>query len=268
MPTSSLRIIVSHRSGLLAGALLVLTMLSMPLDSLAQAQERDTTVTSRSIQQATTADTTLTSAAPRQTLTDTPKRPMGFSLHVDYGKPAVSLLSEENKWELGGRFLFYERYYLTGEYGYGLLSPDNAIENGTYQSEGNYWRVGGGYMVPIGLKSRLGLGAMYARSTFTDEGRASIQSSLGNESIDFGSRQGEARWLEIVVTSEGYLRLNKERAQATINRMFSVGFFLRARFLGAYDRHEILDTYAVPGYGRTVNDPQFAANLFLRIHIY
>ncbi|RED96188.1 hypothetical protein [Marinoscillum furvescens] len=191
------------------------------------------------------------------------------SLLWDYGKSITTAAGFDQKYEGSLTLLFFERYYLIGEAGKASLSPENAIENGSYTSEGEYFRVGGGYMAPINATSRLGIGVNYAISTFEDRGSAWIKSSEGVQDdyqYNFGPRQGEARWIEAAITSESNLRLNKKEPEAKINQLFSIGFQFRMRFMSTYDRYSVIDVYSVPGYGRVVNNPNPALNIYLRFH--
>lgn len=196
-----------------------------------------------------------------------PAQPFSISFLIDYGKPAVSLISDEQRYEGGLNLLFFDHYSITGEYGYGSLHPRNALQNGNYYSEGNYFRVGGGYLNTIGPKSKLGFSVRYGQSTFKDRGEIFVESASGIQEgyeTTFGPRSSEARWIELVVTSESRIIFNKENQDARINHLFSLGFHIRLRFMSSYDRYPIYDTYAVPGYGRTVNNPNPAVNVYLR----
>lgn len=197
-----------------------------------------------------------------------PAQPFSMSFLLDYGKPALSMLTDETRYEGGINLMFFDHYSIIAEYGHGELHPKNALQNGNYYSEGDYFRVGGGYMNNVGLTSKLGLSVRYAQSTFTDRGEVFIKSASGIQDgyeTTFGPRNSEARWVEVVITSESRLIFDKENPAAKINHLLSLGFHARLRFLSSYDRYPTYDTYAIPGYGRTVNNPNPAINLFLRI---
>ena len=210
-----------------------------------------------------------TTASDTVTVADIPKepaQPFSFSFIVDYGKPAVSFLSGETRYEGGLNLLFFDHYSLIGEYGFADLHPENGLQNGDYFSEGNYFRVGGGYLNNIGPKSKLGLSVRYGQSTFTDIYYTYQTSSIQNDTeIVNGPRNSEARWVEVVLTSESRLIFDRANPENKINHLFSLGFHVRLRFLSSYDRYPVYDTYAIPGYGRTVNNPNPALNLYLRI---
>lgn len=191
------------------------------------------------------------------------------AFHFDYGKIATTLLGVDEKYEVGASLLILEQYLLVGEFGNAVLEPETAFRNGTYTSEGLYYRFGGGYMKQINLTSKLGIGALYGLSKFSDRGAVFISSSTGvqDDFVNTFDRQGlEARWLEVFLTSESWFRLNKKNADAPINKRFALGFYIRFRFLTSYDSFELFDVYKIPGYGLTVNDPQAALNLFVKFY--
>ncbi len=189
------------------------------------------------------------------------------SFSFDYGKALVSVAGFEQKYEGAFTLLFFDNYYLTGEIGTGDLEPKNGIENGKYRSEGNYFRIGGGYLKAINSTSKLGLGVRYAKSSFNDQGEYYVESQSGSQddySERFERKQLEARWVEMVLTSESFVRFKKSEPEARINRLFSLGFHLRLRVMSSYDRYSPIDVYSVPGFGRTINNPNLALNLFLK----
>lgn len=202
---------------------------------------------------------------------ETPPPFFQASLNLDYGKLGTTLIGLDEKYEAGLTMIFFNQYYLLGEYGMAKLEPENAFKNGRYLSEGSYYRVGGGFLKQLNAKSRLGLGVMYAASQFQDEGAIFISSPTGVQddyNRAFERKNLSARWLEVMITSENRLVPNKENPDAWINQLFAVGFYLRARFLSTYDRFEPIDVYTIPGYGRTVNNPNLALNLYLKMYVF
>lgn len=198
-------------------------------------------------------------------LPEEPPTIVSTSLLFDYGKAALSAAGFEDKYEGGLTFTFFDHYYIAGEYGVANLQPENALQNGNYSSEGSYFRVGGGYQVPIDAKNNLAFGVRYAQSKFTDQGEIFQESEIQeNYSKSFGPRKSEARWIEMVISSEGRLTPRKSNPENKINHLFYLGFHIRLRFMSSYDRYPLYDTYAVPGYGRTVNNPAPAVNLYLK----
>lgn len=198
-----------------------------------------------------------------------PPRFVQPSFFFDYGKAVVTAIGDEKRYEGALTFLFFDHYYLVGEYGVAELAPENAIVNGSYHSDGSYYRIGGGYLAPINATSRLGLSVRYARSTFEDRGEIIVVSQSGIQEEyrrTFDRKNLEARWVELVLTSEINLQVNKKNPEAKINQLFSLGFHFRLRFMSAYDRFSPVDVYSVPGYGATLNNPNPALNLYLRFH--
>ncbi len=190
-------------------------------------------------------------------------------ISFDYGKGFLTAGRFEKRLEGGLSFVFFDHYYLVGEIGTADLQPRYGIRNGSYSSEGNYFRIGGGYQTAINAKSRLGLGARYSVSDFADVGKAEYTSRSGiqgDNTTGFSRSNLQARWIELVLHSESDIRLRKNNPEAKINKIFSLGFQLRLRFLATYDIFDDYDVYAIPGYGRTVNQPNLAANIYLKFN--
>ncbi|MFY0606914.1 MAG: hypothetical protein JXR10_09365 [Cyclobacteriaceae bacterium] len=187
----------------------------------------------------------------------------------DYGKGALTALNIEKRLEAGLALVFFDHYYLIAEAGTADLQPRTAITNGSYSSAGDYFRAGGGYQGEITANSRLGFGARYALCQYEDEGVGRFTSTSGVQSdptTQFKRTNLEARWVELVLHSESDLRLNRSNPQARINRLFSLGFHLRMRFLATYDRFSDNEIFAIPGYGRTSNTPNLALNLYIKFN--
>jgi|GEM_PF-618473 len=197
------------------------------------------------------------------------KRFISPSFTFDYGKAVGTMAGLENKFETTLTFLFLDQYYLIGEYGTATLSPANAFENGHYTSDGSYFRVGGGYLKNLNQKSKLGFGVRYSKSSFSDKGDILVKSASGIQddySKSFDRKNLTARWVELVITSESKLRLNKDKPESKLNELFSVGLFIRFKVMSTYDHFSPLDVYSVPGFGRTVSNVVPAANLYIRFH--
>lgn len=197
-----------------------------------------------------------------------PAKPFSFSFLIDYGKLGLTAVTDETRYEGGINLVFFDHYSIMTEFGHGDLHPKNGLQNGNYYSEGDYFRVGGGYINKLDAKSKLGFSVLYGQSSFTDRGEIFIESASGIQDgyeTTFGPRNSEARWVELVITSESRLIFNKDNPTAKINHLFAFGFHARLRFLSSYDRYPTYDTYMIPGYGRTVNNPNLALNLYLRI---
>lgn len=185
-----------------------------------------------------------------------------FAIYIsaDYGKLITTLAQLENKYEFNLGIQFSKHLRFTADFGYGNLSPPNAIENGTYNSSGNYYRAGLDFMLVIAPKISLSFGGMYALSTFNDEGTVEIKSEVWpslNQS--FARADFTASWAEFVITSEAPV-LNRNEGFFS---NFYWGIKFRFRFMIDRPRPENFDVYAIPGYGRTFNNLVPAANLFI-----
>ncbi len=217
----------------------------------------------------TVANTDSIIASPQQSLKSISK-PFGFRLVWDYGKTALLWTDFETKTEVGVETLLFEKIQFIGEYGFAELNPPDAYQNGTYQSNGSYYRVGIGYLTNVDQRNKIGIGFRYAQASFDDNATFIIGSDSDlNEAFEegFSRRDLIATWYEIVLTSEKYLLLNKNNQESSLNNLISIGFLFRYRIMSAYDRFAPLDVYAVPGYGRTLNKRVPALNLILKINL-
>lgn len=185
-----------------------------------------------------------------------------FSILIgtDYGKLITTAAQVDTRYEFNLGIQFFKKLRGTIDYGYGKLAPPNAIENGTYTSSGNYYRVGLDYMFTLAPKTFLSFGGMYASSTFKDEGTVEIESEIWPSlSESFVRNDFSASWAEFVLTTEAAV-VNKN---AGFFSNFYWGIKFRLRFMIERPVPENFDVYAIPGYGRTWNDVVPAANLFI-----
>lgn len=204
------------------------------------------------------------------------KRAINFAIHFDYGKALTLPFNFENKIEGGVVLEILENIELVGEYGYWDKTSKQAIENGTYNSTGNYYRAGLGFTFPFNTPgNRLGIGFRYGSSQFDDQGSYTIDptDNLSAEFSDSFTRQNlSATWISGVLTSVGQLKLKKSVPESPLNRMFRIGLQLRWRFLLERDRFgdpsnpEVIEVYTIPGYGRTLADSNMALNFFIRFY--
>lgn len=204
------------------------------------------------------------------------KKPINLAFHVDYGKLMTLPFDFENKSEAGLILELFENVELVGEYGYWDKTSNQAIENGTYNATGSYYRFGAGFTFPFNTPgNRIGLGFRYANSTFDDAGTyfiAATDNLAGEFSDSFDRRNLSATWISGVITSVGQLKLRKTVPESPLNRMFRIGLQLRWRFLLQNDRFgdpanpEVIEVYTIPGYGRTLADSNLALNFFIRIY--
>lgn len=192
-------------------------------------------------------------------------------LYWDYGKTATYWTSFEQKNEFGTGVLILDKIELISEYGFSTLAPSNAFENIDYKITGNYWRAGMGYMGYVDPKNRIGLGFMYASSTFEDEGLIKYITESGFYSPyerDFKRTDLKASWTELNLTTQRYLTLNKSKPEHWSNYIFSLGLKVRYRkLLSASQIDSDPDYYAIPGFGRSTTQNVMAVNLFLKLTI-
>ena len=104
------------------------------------------------------------------------RRTVTPAIFLDYGKLLTIATDFETKYEGGIELLFWERFPLIIEVGVATLTPEGAYSNGTYESEGVYYRIGAGYLGSINPKNKVGISARYGISNFDENGRISIES--------------------------------------------------------------------------------------------
>ncbi|MEQ9466484.1 MAG: DUF6048 family protein [Ekhidna sp.] len=179
------------------------------------------------------------------------------SIYLDYGKLFTIPTNFETKYEGGLELLFLEKFPLYLEAGQATLAPEGAYSNGTYESEGFYYRIGAGYVGQFLPKNKIGVSFRYAASTFTEDGRIFIESPSGAQETFVQNIQRDdlkATWYEVVIYSDRKL-----------SDLFSIGVNLRLRILGSYDEQAPVDAYAIPGYGRAFDKTIPAANFFFKV---
>ena len=184
------------------------------------------------------------------------KRLVTPSIYVDYGKLLTIQTSIETKYEGAIELLLRESIQIIGEIGRATLNPEGAFRNGTYESDGLYYRIGVGYLAQPTPKNKIGLSLRFAHSTYDESGTYVLQSptEVQGDFVQSINRQDlTAQWGELV--------LNTDRK---INQLLSIGMHLRFRVLVSYDEQEVIDVYAIPGYGRSFDRTIPAANFFLK----
>lgn len=182
------------------------------------------------------------------------------SLYLDYGKLLTIPSNIETKYEGGLELLFMEKFPLIVEVGQATLTPEGAYSNGTYESEGTYFRVGTGYFNQFTAKNNIGISFRYASAEFSEDGRIFISSPSGSQEDFIQNIEREnlkANWYEIVLNTD--MRLLKD------SDLFRLGLKLRFRMLASYDEQDPFDVYSIPGYGRAFDKTIPAANFFLKV---
>lgn len=179
------------------------------------------------------------------------------ALYFDYGKAMSSVSANSSKIEGGLEFVFGEKWQVIGEYGQWQMNPPQAIESGDYLVEGNYFRLGLGFIPYVDSESRIGLGFRYARSEYGEEGSYTLDPDSGFQgSITEPFRRNglTADWYELVFYSDKKL-----------NKRITFGFTARWRFSLVRQEFQAVDTQIIPGYGNTQSNQTGALNLFLKI---
>ncbi len=187
-----------------------------------------------------------------------------LNLYADVGKGVESLFNKQVKWEFGVGVFAAQKYLFSIEYGYGRLNPESVINNGSYTSEGNYYRLGIEYVFTIVPRTTLSTGLMYAHSNFVDYGNVQVESDLwDNLSQSFERNDLSATWLEWIVNTEAPLIKVDEGFKGN----FYWGLRIRLRILISDIGQPDFDIFAIPGYGKTYSNVVPALNLYLKYRI-
>ena len=208
----------------------------------------------------------------------TPKRIFsGISVTADIGKLGLGqLVNYEDKQAFSAHLLFMEKIQLSAEYGRGTISPVEAFKNVVYQVEGDYMRFGIDYVTRLKTKNFLSLGLRRASGTYSDMGTITVfsASDLSEDYVRTFSRADQtANWWEIVISSETKLTddfTGKEDQMNILHKLldnFYFGLHFRVRFALDYQVQEGVDTYTIPGYGRTFDNSVPAVSLYLRYRL-
>jgi len=192
------------------------------------------------------------------------KSNISLFLVADYGKAIESLFQKQRKWEFGIGLRIKEKYNFVAEYGYGQLNPESVINNGTYTSDGNYFRGGFEYVFTVTANRYLGLGILYAHSKFSDQGTVIIVSDLWedlNETFIRGDLTAD--WIEWTINTEAPITNSED----SFLRNFYWGMKFRLRFLVSDISQPDFDIFAIPGYGQTYSPVVPAANFFIKYRL-
>jgi hypothetical protein len=174
----------------------------------------------------------------------------------DYGKLIGLALDTETKYEMGAQIEFKNIFVILGEYGIAEITPKKSYQNANYLSSGTYYRLGVGYKKRLNKKNNLILSVRYGRSDFRDEAKMRVISPSGiydDLTIPFKRDNLTATWYEVVLSSESRLW-----------KGLYAGFHFRFRMLDKYQEQQPIDTYTIPGYGRTFDATVPALNLYVK----
>ena len=187
-----------------------------------------------------------------------------ITIYADIGKIGESLFADQTKWEFGLAAIMSRRYAVVAEYGFGSLKPKSVINNGSYTSEGNYFRLGFEYIFTIVPRTYLATGVMYAQANFDDYGHVKIDSELW-QSVDetFGRVGLSASWFEWILNTEAPFT----KVDRGVWDNFYWGLRYRLRFLISDISQPDFDIFAIPGYGKTYSTVVPAVNLYLKYRI-
>ncbi len=186
-----------------------------------------------------------------------PVRSIIPSIYIDYGKLIAIPLDIETKYEVGIELLIQEKVPLILEVGMATLNPTKVYANGSYQSEGMYYRFGTGIYSQFLPKNKLGFTFKYAISSFDESATLDSENTINVPDIlsaSYSRKDVAANWIEFALYTD-----------RQINKFLALGLNLRLRYLLDYDRQTPEDVYSIPGYGRSFDTSIPAANLFLKI---
>ena len=179
-------------------------------------------------------------------------------ISVDYGKIATLPTDFEQKIEAGIGFRLGRHLIPVFYAGTATLTPENYIKNGQYTSEGWYIRAGLEYMLSLDTRNNLLFGVRYGLSNFSETGEYIVSSDLFDDVTGTESREDlNASWGELIIGSE--MRLGESR--------FYTGGYFTLRILAKRTEFDPVDTYSIPGYGRTIDKSVPALQLYLKFAI-
>lgn len=184
-------------------------------------------------------------------------KPVRLGLYFDYPKAAISVFSDNKKWEGGFELIFIDKFQLVTELGKCDMIPSSVISNGNYQVDGSYQRFGIGYLPYVDADSRIGLGFRYAVASFSEKGDYTILSPTEWQPDvveEFERNDLSANWYELVFYTD-----------KAINKWLVFGLNFRVRFMQSYDSFDTPDVQIIPGYGRAQDNSIPAFNLFIKV---
>ncbi len=189
----------------------------------------------------------------------------GIEVALDYGKLLTLWTKFESKYEMGINLRFYERFVLATEIGFSELNPLKAYDNALYYTvKGSYARLGVDYYTSYDPKSFYYAGLRYGMSLFEDEGLFLIDSEYWEDFEEgFGSTGITASWVEIVLGTETFLKLGKNKTESPKSKLL-LGWKFRLRILADFENRIEPRIYSIPGYGRTFDNVVPAINFYVK----
>lgn len=161
-------------------------------------------------------------------------------------------------WELNADTDF-GRYYLAVDFG--ASSRKDSIDNGYYQNDGRYFRVGVdiNFLLKDPDKNMVFIGFRYGRSHFSEQ--LSYLTSLGDFGViqtDISNSDAKSGWAELT----GGLRVKVWKA-------IWMGYTARMKVFPGVKNNSEMETFDIPGFGKTAKNIYWGFNyqIFYRIPI-
>lgn len=193
----------------------------------------------------------------------------GPEIWLDYGKVLLYATDFESKLEGGLTWRIGAHWAPVVAFGRAELSPGQAIKNGNYTSTGQYFRVGLEYYQAINEKNRMIFGVRYGQSAYDETGDYVINSTLWPTVESEFDRKGlKSSWGEVLIGSEMTLYKSVKDDDVLYPSRWKLGGYLGVRFLATRDKYEPVDTYAIPGYGRTIDQSIPFLNVFIKYSLH
>lgn len=180
----------------------------------------------------------------------------GIGIYFDYLHLIGQLITDHEKYEGGINIIIFKKFSLVGEGGIANLRPETAIKNGSYLSEGIFWKVGLDYILNYNpeKESRIYLGVRYAQSNYSDEGKYEVASHLWPSFHEEFKRENfETSWYEVTFGTEGRL----------FNGLYT-GWLIRYKMAATIPDYELYPIYSIPGYGSGSSKSNIGFNFYLK----
>lgn len=179
----------------------------------------------------------------------------GLQIYIDYGKILTLFTDFESKFEVGAAYQLKNKFSPNIQIGFSTLEPGPAFENGEYTSEGTYARVGLDYTIPFDASSLFYVGVKFGLSSYSESGSYTITTDIWPDfTRTFENDDLSANWYELIIGSEKKFKKGN----------WKVGGYFALRVLGNRDEFFPIDTFSIPGYGRTLDDTVPVLNLYLK----
>ena len=174
-------------------------------------------------------------------------------IHYNLLKPIESFVNPEISTQEIQAEVGINRFFLVLDMGFSNTSRGDSFQ---YTSEGSYWRAGIDANMSTAWRdgNMIGLGLRYCRASyderinFDDTNVLSETTSVTLQNTDMG-----AQWGELVFKIRGEIQ----------NNLYA-GYTMRYQFFQTIDeRSENLETYDIPGFGRTFQRNSFGFDFYI-----